>query len=203
MRASLLFTPFLAAAAVLAPAPARSTEANENRLREALRSASTQVTTLEDERARLQAADAVQKKEIEALKAQLAAASRKARAPAPSPELALKLAEQTEANQKLAADLRQCQAATSDASEAARSKEAERAKLAAQAGQLTQRATTCEGKNERIYKLTQEILRQCEKMGFADTLLAPLEPLTGLRRVKLENLSQEFQDRLLEQKVNP
>lgn len=202
MKASLLFTSFMAAAA-LGPAPARSAESNENRLREALRSASAQVATLEDERARLQAADAAQKKEIESLKTQLATASRKARAPAPSPELTLKLAEQTEANQKLAADLRQCQAAASDASEAARSKEAERAKLAAQAGQLTQRATACEGKNARIYQLTHEVLAQCEKMGFADTLLAPLEPLTGLRRVKLENLSQDFQDRLLEQKVNP
>ena len=202
MRASLLFISFLASAA-FAPAPARSAEVNENRLREALRSASAQVATLEDERARLQAADAAQKKEMESLKAQLAAASRKARAPSPSPELALRLAEQTEANQKLTASLRQCEAASSDSSEAARSKETQRAQLAGQVGHLTERATACEGKNAHIYRLTQEILVQCEKMGLADTLLAPLEPFTGLRRVKLENLSQDFQDRLLEQKASP
>ncbi len=30
--------------------------------------------------------------------------------------------------------------------------------------------------------------------------MAPFEPLTGLRRAKLENLVQEYEDKLLEQK---
>src|SRR5262249_31629387 len=112
MRARLIVSlSFLAA--VLGPATARSAESqSEARLREALRSTTSQWRALEDERARWQATDTEQKKEIESLKAQLAAALNKARRDqAPSPELTRRLEEQTEANRKLTATLAECQAA--------------------------------------------------------------------------------------------
>jgi hypothetical protein len=58
----------------------------------------------------------------------------------------------------------------------------------------------CEEKNAWMYQLSHEVLEKCEKMSLGDTLMAPFEPLTGLRRAKLENLFQEYEDKLLEQK---
>src|SRR5215813_13592367 len=78
----------------------------ENRLREALRQTTAQLRTLEDEKARLQASEAAQKAEIEALKAKLETETRKVRGP--SPDVARRLEVATEANQKLTGDLAQC-----------------------------------------------------------------------------------------------
>ncbi len=198
LRASLLL-------AVLASAPARSAESqSEARLRDALRSTSSQLRALEDERGRWQALEAEQKKEIESLKAQLAVASSKAhRQQAPSAELTRRLDEQTEANQKLSASFAECQTAARDAAEAAHAKDEQNARLIAQVGSQIRRVASCEEKNARLYRLTREFVERFEKMGLGDTLLSTLEPVLGLRRVELENFSQDFQDKLLEQKVQP
>ncbi len=204
MRTRLFFCASLLLA-VLASAQARSAESqSEARLREALRSTSSQLRTLEDERGRWQALEAEQKKEIESLKAQLAAERSKAhRQQAPSVELTRRLDEQTEANQKLSASLAECQTAARDAADAARAKEEQNTRLIAQVGSQIQRAASCEEKNARLYRLTREFVERFEKMGLGDTLLSTLEPFFGLRRVELENFSQDFQDKLLEQKVQP
>lgn len=204
MRARLIaFVSFLAA--MLGPATARSAESQgEARLREALRSATAQMRALEDERARWHATDTEQKKEIESLKAQLAAARSKARREqAPPPELTRRLEEQAEANQKLTATLAERQAAAREAAETARSKDEQSARLTAQVSLLTDRAAACEEKNARLYQLTREFVQRFEKEGIGDALLGTLEPFLGLRRVQLENFSQDFQDKLLEQKVQP
>jgi hypothetical protein len=190
--------------AVFASAPAHSAESqSEARLREALRSASSQLHALEDERGRWQALEAAQKKEIESLKAQLAAARKAHRQPDPSGEVARRLDEQTEANQKLSASLAECQSAARGAADAARAKDEQHARLTTQVGLQIQRATTCEEKNARLYRLTREFVERFQKMGLGDALLTPLEPFLGLKRVELENFSQDFQDKLLEQKVQP
>ncbi len=177
----------------------------ENRLREALRSTTSQLRALEEEKSRWQTTEAAQKNEIESLKAKLADESRKARAQIASGETKRRLDELTEANQKLADNLAQCQASARESAEAVRAKDAEREQLAAQqteqAKVATNRANSCEEKNSRMYQLSHELLEKCEKMSLGDTLMAPLEPFTGLRRTKLENLFQEYEDKLLEQKA--
>src|SRR5215471_4581767 len=203
MKAGLCFTPFLAVA-VLAPARARGESPTEARLRDALRTVTAQLRALEDERTRWQATDAAQKKEIESLKADLAEQDHKLRARSASSELKRQLAEETEANHKLNERLTQCQTAARETEEANRSKEAEReqraAQQAAQVNLAVNRANACEQKNSQLYALSHELLERCEKLGFGEALL---EPFTGLRRVKLENLYQEFEDKLVEQKVQP
>jgi len=198
MRAALILVALVTAGA------AKADPQTENRLRDALRQATAQLRSLEDEKARLQASEAAQKSEIEALKAKLDAETRKARGP--SPDVTRRLEEAAESNQKLTADLSQCQASSRQAAEAANTKEAEREQLQAkQAEQLTQattRATACEEKNERIYKLSHELVQKCESMNFGESLAGIFEPLTGLRKAKLENLSQEYDDKLLEQKAH-
>ena len=199
MRAALILV------AVVTAGAAKADSQTENRLREALRQATAQLRSLEDEKARLQASEAAQKSELEALKAKLDAETRKARGP--SPDVARRLEEAAESNQKLSADLAQCHAASRAAAEAANTKEAEREQLQAkQAEHLTQattRAAACEEKNDRMYKLSHELVQKCESMSIGESLAGIFEPLTGLRKAKLENLSQEYEDKLLEQKSQP
>src|SRR5262252_4422864 len=110
MKADLGFTIFLAIAA-LAPARATGESPIEARLRDTLRTVTSQLRALEDERTRWQATDAAQKKEIESLKSELAEQSQKLRTRNASSELKRQLAEETEATQKLNASLTQCQTA--------------------------------------------------------------------------------------------
>jgi len=103
--------------------------------------------------------------------------------------------------------LAQCQATSREAAQAGKAKEEEREQLQAkqteQLSQATSRASACEEKNERMYKLSSELLEKCEKMSCGDSLIAIFEPLTGLRKTQLENLSQEYEDKLLDQKAQP
>jgi hypothetical protein len=204
---SILRYSFCLGIVVLAPARASADSPTEARLRDALRTSTQQLRALEDERTHWQATDATQKKEIESLKAELAAQSQKLRAQGAWSEAKRQLAEQTEANQKLTESLTQCQTAARETEEVNRSKDAERQQLAAkQAAQVTlatNQAKACEEKNERMYELSRELLVRCEKVGVGDPLTGLLEPFTGLRKVKLENLSQEYEDKLMEQKVQP
>lgn len=194
---------FLLVLAVLVPASVHAAEAQtETRLREALRASQGQLRALEDERLRWQATQAAQKNEIESLRAQLELARRKARAtrePGPTPDLTLRLAEQTEANRKLSESLAQSQAATREAAEQARRKDDQRAQLVGQVSLLAARATSCEAKHARLFRLTHELLERYQNKD-AGGALVWLEPFLGFRRVEAENFSQEFEDQLLEQR---
>lgn len=175
----------------------------EARLREALRTATTQLRALEDERARWQASEAEQKKEIESLKQQLAAASSKARDKAASAEWKKRVEQQTEENAKLAKSLSECQAAQRTAGEAAAAKDEELARAQQTLTSSGQRLASCEEKNARLYQLTSDFVERFSHMGFGDGLASMVEPLFGSRRVQLENFAQDLQDRLSEQKVQP
>ncbi len=80
--------------------------------------------------------------------------------------------------------------------------EAERARLAKQALQLQQTVTDREAKNLALYQLGGEILARYEKAGVGDALLDK-EPFIGVSRVKLQNLVQDYRDKLRDQVVIP
>jgi chromosome segregation ATPase len=151
-----------------------------------------------------QAADAEQKTEIEALEARLAAAASR-----PSPrasdrevqELSRKLSEANETRDRLDQTAAQCQAALRDASQAVRSREDERTRLAEQLGPLNDRVSVCETRNAKMFQVAMEILHRYEKMGVGEAIRAR-EPFLGLKRVELENLAQDYQDKLLDQRVS-
>lgn len=197
----------VAALAVLAPAAARADGAGEARLREALRTATTQLRALEDERARWQATEAEQRKEIEKLRAQLATAAKR---PAPvvkrdDPEveelkqLRQRLADQEGSATKLSSSLAQCQAGEKTAAEAARDGEGERARLTADVAILRERLAATEARNTRLYGLGKEMLDWISREGVYEAS----EPLLGLKRVELENVAQNYEDKLLEARSKP
>ncbi|MFZ3375435.1 MAG: hypothetical protein WA183_07765 [Chthoniobacterales bacterium] len=83
---------------------------------------------------------------------------------------------------------------------AAQKSEAARVKLAGESIVLKRKLEDRERKNAELFKLGNEILTRYEKFGLGDALAAR-EPFTGLARVKLENLVQDYQDKIADQKV--
>ena len=184
----------LGASLAFLPATARSDAATEAKLRDALRSTTAQLRTLEDERASWQGKEAALKKEIAGLQSQAKVAARPRTSEREVEELKRKLTEQTEENAKGARALAQCEARREDA---ARAGETERGKLAAQEAKLSERLAAAEAKNERIYQVGKEILDWLAREGVGG------EPFIGLRRVRLENAAQVHEDLLIEQRQKP
>jgi len=209
-RRFLLLSAVALAALVAARRATGAESATETRLRDALRAATAQVRTLEDERSRLQAADAEQKKEIEELKKKLAAATAAAAAAAHRPppptnerelaECTKRAAEQTEAKEKLGETLGQCQAALREATQATRAAEDAHAQVDAQLGPLNDRISLCENRNEKMYLIAKGVLDRYEKMS-AWEMIRAREPFLGLSRVQLENMAQADEDKLRDQRL--
>jgi hypothetical protein len=59
-----------------------------------------------------------------------------------------------------------------------------------------------ETKNAELFKIGNEILNRYEKYSLGEALLAK-EPFTGITRVKLETLVQDYQDKISDQKTTP
>jgi chromosome segregation ATPase len=78
--------------------------------------------------------------------------------------------------------------------------DAERAKFADQSILLKRTVADREAKNHELYKLGNEILMRYEKFSLGEALTAK-EPFTRLTRVKLENLVQDYGDKLADQRV--
>jgi chromosome segregation ATPase len=78
--------------------------------------------------------------------------------------------------------------------------EAERARFADESVILKRKLTDRETKNRELFKLGNEILTRYEKFGMGDALAAR-EPFTGIARVKLENMVQDYSDKLADQRV--
>ena len=81
-------------------------------------------------------------------------------------------------------------------------KEAQRAKLEEQTIQLNRRVADQQTKNAAMFKIANEILSRYEKFGLGDALTAR-EPFTGITRVKLQSLFEEYQDKLADQRIKP
>jgi chromosome segregation ATPase len=58
-----------------------------------------------------------------------------------------------------------------------------------------QQLETCESHNVKLLQVNRDLLGQYENKGFFDSLMQR-EPITGLKGVELENILQDYQDRL-------
>lgn len=164
-----------------------------------LRDAQTATTTLQadnatltdDKKALTARADALQKR----LVADKAAADKAAEA------LTAKLTGDAAEITRLKDALAKSEAALKDSVADAQAKEAARAKLAADAIVLQRLVDDREAKNRALFRLGNEILTRYEKFSLGEALAAR-EPFVGLTRVKLENLVQDYQDKLSDQRVS-
>lgn len=177
---------------------AEDTEAD--RLREALRSLTTQVRGLEDQRVALQSQIAAGNQERDRLKADVAAAKARIKAVEKAHREAV-----AEFNQRLEERnqvLEKWKAAYEEAATVARAKDAERAKFEAEAANFKASTKTCAERNIKLVAVGRELVARLGDVHFTDALLAQ-EPITGLKRVQVQNLLQDYQDKILEQKVQP
>ena len=87
------------------------------------------------------------------------------------------------------------------ASEVARAKEDERAKLAAEALVLKRSIADRETKNIALFNISNEILVRFENYALGKALAAR-EPFIGTTRVKVENLVQGYKDKILDNRIS-
>jgi chromosome segregation ATPase len=199
--ATLCVTPFFDQTLIAADSGA------DVKLRENLRTTLLQLRTAQTERNALQAAKTQLDQEKDALSKQVAALTKqlstdKDTADKLVAELKAKVEQRDADIGRLNESLAQWKAAQEKATGLANAKEAERAKLAAQVIELQRRVSDQQVKNAAMFKIGNEILSRYEKFGLG-TALTAREPFVGTMRVKLENLVQDYGDKLSEQKIKP
>jgi chromosome segregation ATPase len=176
----------------LLSANAASAQTIEDRLRDQLRATVQQLHQLQDDQASLQAQKVAAEQERDALKAQLAAAKAQ-----------LGHGSQDRGQvQALVAQVSKYKDAASQATGTAAQAQADHDKLTSGLANAQLMLGTCETKNGQLLNVGMEILAAYEKFDFGEALGAN-EPFIGTKRVELENLAQDFGDRLYDGKFDP
>ena len=186
-------------AAVLGSTVAHA-ETETDRLREALRSATGQLRALEDQRTAMQAKLAEADREKANLKLQVD--SQKARAAQAEKDYRQAVedfnARLDERNQAL----EKWKGAYEEAATVARTKDAERAKFESESKTCTANYKVSTAKNALLTKVGRELMARYEAITIGD-MMAAKEPVLALRRVEIQNLLQDYGDKIIEQKVQP
>jgi chromosome segregation ATPase len=182
------FLPFLAISRA-------SAQSLEDRLRDQLRSTLNELHELQDRQASLQAQKIAAEQERDALKSDLAGAQTQL---AHAGESA---AAKTHA-QALASEVAQYKAAADQANGTAQTARADRDKLQATLAGAQEKLGTCENKNAKLLKLGNEILDAYQQFDVGEAIAAN-EPFISIHRVELENMAQDFDDRLHEDRFDP
>jgi hypothetical protein len=186
---------------------ARADDDADARLRETLRSTILQLRDAQNQIAVLQGAQADSDQKSKALADQLAllkkhATDDKAVADATVAGLTTKVADQSVVIAQFKDALEKWKADDQKYRNAAGIAEAARAKLAEDAIVFQRRVDYLETKNVQLFKLGNEILDRYANFSLGNALGAK-EPFVGVTRVKLENLVQDYHDKLLDAKAAP
>ena len=73
--------------------------------------------------------------------------------------------------------------------------EADKNQLQETIGEQAQLLVSCEDNNAKMVQINRELLARYEKKGALDVMLQR-EPLTQLKRVEIENIAQEYQEKI-------
>lgn len=195
-----LATVFVAAFVVALSGEGVQAQSETDRLREALRSATAQVRTMEDQRTALQAQIAEVTRARDALKSEVDAA--KAKAKKADADYRVAVREFNDRLEERNQTLEKWKDAYTEAATVARTKDGERTKFEAESKAFKASTKACVLKNKELVKVGRELLARYEGVTFIDTAIAS-EPLIGIRRVQILNLLQEYGDKVLNQKVDP
>lgn len=175
-------------------------QSETDRLREALRSATAQVRTLEDQRTALQAQIAEVTRARDAFKADVDSA--KAAAKKADADYRVAVKEFNERLEERNQTLEKWKDAYTEAATVARTKDAERAKFEGESKNYKASTRACILKNKELVQVGRELLNLYEGVTFIDTAVAS-EPMIGVRRVQIQSLLQDYGDKVLNQKVDP
>ena len=191
---------YLVVALTIVTSEVASADSETDRLREALRNATAQSRSLEDQRAALQAKLTAVEQERDRLRKQNEAY----RAQVKEAEQAYRQAVK-DFNDRLTErdeSLEKWKSAYAEAATVARTKDAERAKFESEAAAFKTSSKACVAKNAQLVKVGNDIVRQYEEMNPMEKIWDH-EPVFGLKRVEHQNAAQDFRDKVLDQKVTP
>lgn len=175
--------------------------ADDAKVKEALRALTLRLRTAEADQASLQAEKVQLEQEKKALmdKADLLAKDA-ASDKATIANLTSKTAEQETTIDQTKDSLTKWKAAYGQITVAAQKLKVEREKAASENIVAKRVIADRETKNRELYRLANEILTRYEKFGLGDALAAR-EPFIGLTRTKLENLVQDYSDKIADARV--
>lgn len=192
----------LVAALLLAAASASAADNKADREREQLKRLQQMQRKLEQEKSQLAQEKAALDGQLKETQEKLDETGRKAqsaavRAAALGKELAGVKAEKEALSGKLA----ETEKKLAETSDALGKSETSGRQLSAGLQQKTQGLATCEAKNEKLHGYGTELLDRYEKKGCGDAMLQG-EPFTQLKRVEIENLVEDYREKLDEQKLD-
>jgi chromosome segregation ATPase len=172
------------------------------RARAALRTATQRIRELEDQNATLQAKAAEVDRAQQGLTQRLAADEKELadlRKQTDADKTAIQqtssaLASQREANAKL-------QGTYQETATTLQTRDAEAKRLDSTLSQARQRILACEAKNAELYKQAESVLDLYDKRDLLDAV-ASSEPVTKLKRVEIENVMQEYEDKFRADKIS-
>ncbi len=174
------------------------------RTQQALHQAQEQSTTLQTENATLQdqlKAAAAKADKLAGTEKQLAIAL--PRANRLSAELAKEREAKTELEQKLAELGAKYDKLSQDHTDALRTIASRDAQIRQQTKTLTQtrgEITACEDKNVKLYSYGTDLMQRYRDKGVFDAI-RQAEPLTGLKQAQIDNVLEEYRDKLDAQKI--
>jgi chromosome segregation ATPase len=201
----LILLVFLAAG--LHTGRADSTDAAETRLRENARAAILQLRSVTVERDNLQAQNADLQSQVQNLTQQVAKLTRQEAADsAAAAKTIAELQARVAAQAKSIADYQKAQEAAESEQQRTTATlntfQSRAAGLTADNVTLQRALDDARSRNAAMLKLSSEILGRYEKQGIGGVLLAK-EPFVGIARTKLQNIAQDYQLKLLAQRVAP
>ena len=198
-------------AASLLPATAAAQQTTEDRMRDALRQAVTEMRAAQDQSAQAQADLAKAQSDKAALQTQLDAANarlaeqttRPIAKPADDSALQARLREAEAQAATLQQRAVQLQGSYQSAAQQARAKDDESRNATAALKSQTTALATCKSANGKLIDVAEQILHLYETQSFRSLLLKSYEPVLGQARVRLENTVQDYDDKIRDQEYVP
>lgn len=177
------------------------------RMRDALKTASTQLAAAQNELAAAQSAAADGEQRTKTAEARVAVLTKQAIADRVESDKVLavlntKLAATIADNAFLSGIIKQQKTLLEEKSRMAQTESAEHARLDAEVIALGRRLSDLETKNVALIELSNEILSRYKEFSLGEALKAK-EPFVGSTRVKLENFAQDYKDKIRDQRANP
>jgi septal ring factor EnvC (AmiA/AmiB activator) len=195
-------------ASLLGALPAMAQDTPEVRLREMLRRATAELRAAQDGQAAAEASLQQEKQQSAALRKQIdevnaAADAKSAAADDEITHLKADLAAAQTQVTALEAGLKQWQDAYQKAADLARAKDLESKTSLSHAAESERETGICTATNTKLIGVANDILHLYQTQNFRSLLLYSYEPLLGLKKVELENLVQDYEDKILDRKYRP
>ena len=205
MKHTRMFFQWALVASVGSVGLAADVSPNEARLRESVKGLMVQLRTIQAERDTLDAAKNEHEQKAKELGEKLAALTKASDTEREGLERTVsglrgKVAELEKENGGLKADLAQAVGVGNQTADRLKKKEADGLKLGERIVDLERKVSEGQRKNLELHRLGKEILERYEKFGLG-TALTAREPFVGTTRVRLQNLVQEYSDKLSEQRI--